>query len=1074
MRFPRFVPLFVCLTLNTLPLFAQSPNGNINGLVSDPSSAAVVGAEIVAVNDVTGVQYTTKTNGEGIYVLPNLPPGPYRVQVSKLGFKTLIKPEITLNVQDSLSINFTLLVGAFHEVVTVQGGAPLVNTENAAVGTVVDRQFAENLPMNGRSFQTLIELVPGVVTVPTSPADAGQFSVDGQRANANYWTVDGVSANVGISATNIPGNGLAGSLGAFSAFGGTNSLVSVDAMQEFKIQTSSYAPEFGRSPGAQISIVTRSGVNQFHGTAFDYLRNDVFDANDWFADFARLAKPKERQNDFGGTFSGPLIHDRTFFFFSYEGLRLRLPQVALDTVPDENARQSAVPAIQPYLNAFPLDPDQPDLGNGVAQYNASYSNAATLDAYSLRVDHRLTDRWSLSARYNYSPSKIVDRGANDGPLSVVAPIGISLETLTVGTTTTFTSLLANEFHFNISRTDAASTSQIDNFGGATPPSSFPFPSSFTLENSNFLFGLYSLKGGQQLSAGRQQRNVQRQLNFVDSLSIQKGRHSLKVGFDYRRLSPSVNPPFYLQNPNFLSTQSAESGTPDFSFVEANLSTMFLFRNLGVYGQDAWHITPALVVTYGARWDVDFTPRTLSGPELAAVTGYDLANLANLALAPVGVAPFSTRFANLAPRVGLSYQLQSSSGWETVLRGGAGIFYDLASSVVGTTVINANYPFGSFRFVSGVTFPFDAATAAPTPISAANLTPAGGDTLYAFNPHLQSPYTVEWNAAIEQALGKQQSLSLSYVGSGGRRLLQSSYLFAPNPSFYAADLVDNTARSDYDALQVRFQRRVASGLQALASYTWAHSIDNASSGSSFLGSNLNVPSLGANINRGPSDFDIRNAFTLGATYDLPSVQAPRTRFLLQGWAIQSFVVAFSAPPVEIAYNTLADTLFNSGADVRPDVVAGQDFYLHGSNCVAILGPPCAGGKGFNPMAFVPPPIDPVTGNPLRQGDLGRNALRGFGAVQWDFAVHREFPIHERWKLQFRAELFNILNHPNFGQPVGALGGPGALNPQFGQSQAILAQALGGSQYSGSVGNGSLSSLYQIGAPRSIQFALKLMF
>jgi hypothetical protein len=428
MRFPRFVPFVIYLTLNTFSLFAQSPNGNINGLVSDPSSAAVLGAEVVAVNDVTGVQYITKTNSEGIYVLPNLPPGPYRLQVSKIGFKTMIKPDIVLNVQDALSVNFTLPVGAFHEVVTVQGGVPLINTENAAVGTVVDRQFAENLPMNGRSFQTLIELVPGVVTVPTSPSDAGQFSVDGQRANANYWTVDGVSANVGISATNIPGSGLAGSLGAFSAFGGTNSLVSVDAMQEFKIQTSSYAPEFGRSPGAQISIVTRSGVNQFHGTAFDYLRNDVFDANDWFADFARLAKPKERQNDFGGTFSGPLIHDRTFFFLSYEGLRLRLPQVALDTVPDESARQLAVPAIQPYLNAFPLDPGQPDLGNGVAQYNASYSNAATLDAYSLRLDHRLTDKWSLSARYNYSPSKIVDRGANDGPLSVVAPTGISLQT----------------------------------------------------------------------------------------------------------------------------------------------------------------------------------------------------------------------------------------------------------------------------------------------------------------------------------------------------------------------------------------------------------------------------------------------------------------------------------------------------------------------------------------------------------------------------------------------------------------------------------------------------------------------
>src|ERR1700746_766785 len=194
MRFPRFVPFFVCLALNTFSLFAQSPNGNINGLVSDPSRAAVVGAEIVAVNDATGVQYTTKTNGEGIYVLPNLPPGPYRVQVSKIGFKTLIKPDITLNVQDSLSINFTLLLGAFHEIITVQGGAPLVNTESATVSTVGDRQFSDHLPMNGRSFQSLIELTPGVVVTTSNPSDGGQFSINGQRAASNYWVVDGVGA----------------------------------------------------------------------------------------------------------------------------------------------------------------------------------------------------------------------------------------------------------------------------------------------------------------------------------------------------------------------------------------------------------------------------------------------------------------------------------------------------------------------------------------------------------------------------------------------------------------------------------------------------------------------------------------------------------------------------------------------------------------------------------------------------------------------------------------------------------------------------------------------------------------
>src|ERR1700739_3594992 len=333
MRLARFVCVFVSFAVITSSSFAQSPNGNINGLVSDSTNAAVTDAEVVAVNDVTGIQYTTKSNSEGIYLLPNLPPGPYRLQVSKIGFKTLIKPDVVLNVQDSLSINFTLLVGAFHEIVTVQGGAPLVNTENATVSTVIDRQFAENLPMNGRSFQSLIDLAPGVVLTSSTDTDSGQFSVNGQRANANYWTVDGVSANVG-STTLLGGNGAAaGGVGTSSVFGGTNSLVSVDALQEFRIQTSTYAPEFGRTPGGQISIVTRSGTNLFHGTLFDYFRNDALDANDWFANANGLPKPQERQNDFGGTLSGPIAKERTFFFFSYEGLRLRLPQVAETIVP---------------------------------------------------------------------------------------------------------------------------------------------------------------------------------------------------------------------------------------------------------------------------------------------------------------------------------------------------------------------------------------------------------------------------------------------------------------------------------------------------------------------------------------------------------------------------------------------------------------------------------------------------------------------------------------------------------------------------------------------------------------------
>ncbi len=231
MRFPRiaFFLLVWSVLLLVLRAEGQSPNGNINGLVLDPTSRVIASAEIIAVNDVTGVQFSSKTNDEGVYVLSNLPPGPYRLQISKVGFKTIIKPDITLNVQDALSINFTLPVGALLETVTVTGGAPLVNTESAAVSTVVDRQFAENLPMNGRSFQSLIELTPGVVLTPSAEGAEGQFSVNGQRTASNNWMVDGVSANIGMGANFNGGNGVAGTVGSFSVLGGTNSLVSVDA-----------------------------------------------------------------------------------------------------------------------------------------------------------------------------------------------------------------------------------------------------------------------------------------------------------------------------------------------------------------------------------------------------------------------------------------------------------------------------------------------------------------------------------------------------------------------------------------------------------------------------------------------------------------------------------------------------------------------------------------------------------------------------------------------------------------------------------------------------------------------------
>lgn len=1064
MRFPRITLPLACFVLFVLPAVGQSPNGNINGLVLDPSSRVIVGAEVIAVNDVTGLQLATKTNEEGIYVLLNLPPGPYRLQVSKVGFKTTIKPDIVLNVQDALSINFTLPIGALLETVTVTGGAPLVNAESATVSTVVDRQFAENLPMNGRSFQTLIELTPGVVLTNSSNNDEGQFSVNGQRASSNYWTVDGVSGNIGVSPY-PSGNGVAGALASFSALGGTNSLVSVDALQEFRVQTSTYAPEFGRTPGAQVSIVTRSGTNQFHGTLFNYFRNDALDANDWFADRDGLSKPEERQNDFGGTLSGPIVKGKTFFFFSYEGLRLRLPQIGETTVPDTNARQTADAAVQPYLNAFPLpNPNLPDdVANGIGHFNASFSNSATLDAYSIRIDHKLNEKIGLFGRYNDSPSQVIQRGSGGAnPLSVLFPVKIGIKTVTVGQTWFLSPTVSSDLRFNYSRTNAHSSNSLDGFGGATPLASPPFPAPFDGSNSNFSYQIFSLSGG-LLSVGENQRNLLQQFNVVESLSMQRAKHSLKFGVDFRRISTLYAPPTYLQAVDFLDVPSAASRSLFLSIVSSFRNPEIRSHNLSLFAQDTWRIMPSLTATYGLRWDVDLSPS--STPNLLTVNPFTLSDLSGLTLAPAGTPPFRTTYGNFSPRVGLAYEVSSSPKWQTVARGGFGVFFDLASSELGNLVGEAGYPFSAFDLSFSGTFPLPPDVAAPPAITPDSLS---SNVLSAFYPHLQLPYTLQWNLALEQALGLQQRLTASYIGAVGRRLTQSAFVVAPNLNFGYANLAGNSATSDYHALQLQFQRRLSGGLQALASYTWSHSIDTASAGSPFGNeANAGVPGLDPNANRGDSDFDVRHAFSVGLTYDIPT---PRfnsvARKAFGGWSLQSVIQVRSSTPVTLYDGESAfSTLFGGFTRIRPDVVPGQSLYLRGSQCLTAFGEPCPGGKGFNPAAFTAPPTDD-SGNPIRQGDLRRNALRGFGATQWDFAVHRDFPIHDLLRLQFRAEMFNVVGHPNFAAPVADINN----QAQFGRAIQMLGRGLSGN----SPGGGALSSLYQIGGPRSIQFALKLIF
>jgi len=1043
------LPLALYVVLFTEVLHAQSTNASLAGRVTDPSKALVVGAQVALLGADTNVRYEEATNGSGEFFLANVLPGAYRIEIEKPGFKKLIKPDIFLHIQDALEIDLEMTVGSPSETVTVQDDVPLVDAESASVSTVIDRTYLENLPLNGRSLQTLLLLTPGVALTATAFDDQGQFSVSGQRADANYFTVDGVSANFGVTGFAPLMQSAAGALPALSALGGTNSLVSVDAIQEFRIQTSSFAPEFGRTPGGQISILTRSGTNRLHGTAFDYFRNGVLDANDWFSDRNHLPRSQEQQNDFGGVFGGPIRKDKTFFFFSYEGLQLHQPSSQETVVPDVASRRQASAAIQPYLNTYPV-PNGAGLGAGLAQFNAAYSNPSTLDAGSVRINHVVNSKTSLFGRYNYSPSSIEQRGpslAFGTVLSTREFASFSVQTFTIGLTEIISQGISNDVRANYSNQRVGIRYALDHFGGADPASdSVLFPSGFSSANSSFTF---TIVGAGQFADGNFGTDEQRQLNFVDNLSVSKTNHQLKFGVDYRWLAPFSSRGPYGQLAEFSGMSTDPGGalsnpaTALFADSIAHESDALLAQNFSLYGQDTWKINSRLTLIYGLRWDVN---PPLKGKNLAnnPFTVEGLNDPSTLTLAPRGAPLYKTTYGNVGPRLGLAYQLREGSNWGSVLRGGFGAFYDLGSGSLGG--VSSFFPYSATTVFSSAAFPLSPQNAAP-PILTVNPPVLN---LFVADPNLKLPRTYQWNIALEQSIGNSQTLSVTYVGAVGRELLRSTVLNPAalgNPNFNFVYLTDNTATSDYNALQLKFQRRLFHGLQGLASYSFSHSIDIASTDAAFA----EVDPLGSipnpNIDRGDSDFDIRHSFSAAVIYELPTLRTRNVMHEILGdWSLNGFVIIRSAPPVDIV-----SAQISAGVAVfmpRPDLRPGVPQVLHGSQY--------PGGKAFNPAAFVPAPNG-------QQGDLGRNVLRGFGARQIDLGLQRQFHLAGEVALRFRAEFFNIFNHPNFGSPNNVL-----TSPLFGQSTQTLANSLAGGN------NAGFNSLYQVGGPRSIQLALKLQF
>ncbi|MDQ2920724.1 MAG: carboxypeptidase regulatory-like domain-containing protein [Acidobacteriota bacterium] len=1010
---------------------ALAATSSLEGTVVDEQDAVVPDAAVF-VTDVTGKLKTEViTNHVGSFVVQLPAPGHYTVTVKHQGFIAAEIQNVILKVNDRLALRIQLMVGSVGETVTVEARGGSLRHAPAIV-TGFDAKLVENLPLNGRTLQPLIWLTPGTVLTKSTFTEQGQFSVNGQRANANYIMVDGVSANIGVAAGAGLGQSGSGALPALGVLGATNSLVSVDALQEFKIQTSSYAPEFGRTPGGQISISTRAGTNRFRGTLFEYFRHDALEANDWFANRDLQRSPGLRHHDFGGVIGGPLIKDRTFFFLSYEGVRLSSPQVATKEVPSMAARDAAPTQIRAFLQAFPV-PNGEKTKDGLAKFTASYSEPATLNATGLRVDHNLSGTLTLFARFNYAPSSMTQRGVssslNNSLLSSFNP-----ETLTAGATLALSSGIHNDFRVNYSRTRAQKSFLLDDLGGAViPDDSTLFP--FATSHHDSMFG-FSIGNGSSFSIGRDIDNLQRQLNLVNNLSILKGTHTLKLGIDYRRLLPIYGQRKYNQVATFNGVAGALKGTASSVSVVTQDRVALVFANFSTYVQDTWRVTRRMTLTYGLRWEFNPPPSGREGKSLLTALGLDAPT--KLSLAPLGTPHYKPGYNNFAPRAAVAYQLSQRQGKETVLRAGFGIFYDLGAGMIANSA--SYFPYLRRKNFFNVSYPLDASAAKARPLS---FDPPFS-TVRVFEPNFKLPFTAQWNVSVEQSLGSSQTISTSYVGAAGRRLLRSELLLNPNPNFQQVFVATDNASSDYHALQVQFQRRLSKRLQAMAAYTWSHSID-INSNDSF--NNPPAEKYELRLDRGPSDFDVRHSFGAAVTWELPTINIGALgKRLVRNWSLDAMLIARTATPVDIV--NARDIGFGL-LNFRPDRVAGVPLYMNDHTA--------PGGRIINRAAFSIPQTP-------RQGALGRNSLRGFPVSQVNLALRRRLKLNEQFNLQFRAEFINLFNHPNFGDPVGDLG-----SGLFGFSPSMFGRSLG----SGGT-NGGLSPLYQVGGPRSIQLALKMQF
>ncbi|HXJ38282.1 MAG TPA: TonB-dependent receptor [Bryobacteraceae bacterium] len=1035
------VRLAIVVSLFTGAAFAGEP-GNVFGQVEDSSGHSLRDAEVVVQSAATGVRWRVRSGDDGSYEVAGLAAGRYKIMVRMPGFRTVSRVRAVLG-SAGLRVDFAMELLSLHEVITVTSGRDAMDPASASSLVVTRNSPGATLPANGGDYRALFDLMPGVVKTPASTSDAGQFTSNGQRPNANVFRIDGVSANTGVGSSSLPGAFPGASLPAMNAIGSTENSVSNETAQSVELRTADFSPEFSNRSGAEALVSTRAGSNLFREELFGHVRDAGWSARDWFANSRGVESPRSSYGRLGAIFGGPLRRNHTFYLLSAEESILSDTAIQLISVPSWDARRNAPDNLKPLLNNF-QPPTGPNLGSGEAASLQTLNNTGQLLTLGLRADQSLGSKGNLFFRAVDSPSKSLMNRFNwaSGTLG-----------LTVGGTHGI-----HDLRFNYSRSDLlfgnpgfAYSDAALAMAGLLPgytllpdglleyrSTSASLTSYLPGLNSNQTIGL-SIPGlGQFISGGWGGRTTQHQWETRETYSNTKGRHELRTGADYIGLQPSRGQGTYAVLGVESSLQNLIENQPLAVTVSSTPESGGTVHQVSLFAQDTFRLNEKLSLLYGIRWDL--TPPVVTAGQTPAVSGLWTGTEwkgTTYAADINGAAPWPMRWGQVAPRIGLAYRLPLG----IVMRAGAGLFHDATLGAAVNPVNGA--PFNSWLLSSGGTT--GATGTGTTGASLANA-PDVDRFLAGFDPALRLPTSYQWRSSVERALGSRGVGSVAYTGSISRNLLGHQAYVDPSSGVVRRVVAETQNTSSYQALQAHYGGSIARNLYGSVSYTWAHSIDDGSQDSSIF---LIHPGYQVREARGSSSFDVRHAATAAVSYQVPRTlaSAPLPPWLA-GWTLSGTFLARKGFPIDIL---TGDQALGQGFDNigRPDRVPGAPVW--------IADPSVATGRRLNPAAF----SLPANG---AQGTLGRNAIAGNGLAQVDMSLRREFPLPYGISVEAALNLFNVLNHPAFADPV-----PNLSSPWFGQSTSMQNLMLG----SGSPNTG-LPPLFQPGGARSVEVSFRVSF